>query len=221
MRPRAQLVALMLWIAFSVFAILARDVVPDFEPGFRAALADVTGESGSYPPLREVFAAPYALAAQVAIGLACGIALAGLPLLFVLTWRTWREMVDLAVGPLDLSLPVIVLVAAVAGIGEELLFRAALQPILGLWFANVAFTAAHVNLRRTSDTFGTPTTRALQTLVGFAVIFVIGWVLGLLFARVGLASAMAAHFATDLVVFMVYRRMYRWGRRRATSPAVS
>jgi hypothetical protein len=45
------------------------------------------------------------------------------------------------------------------------------------------------------------------------VIFALGSGCAWLFAQFGLLCAMLAHFVCDLVVFLVYRRVYRWDGR--------
>jgi membrane protease YdiL (CAAX protease family) len=75
--------------------------------------------------------------------------------------------------------------ALTAGIGEELLFRGALQPVLGLWFTAVLFAAAHIQ-------YGlTPATLA---------VFIIAIVLGIIRQRTNTTVAILVHFSYDFVI---------------------
>jgi membrane protease YdiL (CAAX protease family) len=72
-----------------------------------------------------------------------------------------------------------------AGIGEELLFRGALQPVLGLWFTAVLFAAAHIQ-------YGlTPATLA---------VFLIAIALGIIRQRTNTTVAILVHFGYDFVI---------------------
>ncbi len=72
-----------------------------------------------------------------------------------------------------------------AGIGEELLFRGALQPVLGLWFTAVLFAVSHIQ-------YGlTPATLA---------IFIIALVLGLIRQRTNTTVAIIVHFGYDFML---------------------
>ncbi|MCB8944794.1 MAG: CPBP family intramembrane metalloprotease [Ardenticatenaceae bacterium] len=75
--------------------------------------------------------------------------------------------------------------AIAAGIGEELLFRGALQPVLGMWFTAVLFAISHIQ-------YGlTPATLA---------IFVIAIVLGLIRRRTNTTVAILVHFGYDFTI---------------------
>lgn len=72
-----------------------------------------------------------------------------------------------------------------AGIGEELLFRGALQPVLGVWFTSVLFAVSHIQ-------YGlTPATLA---------IFIIAVVLGLIRQRTNTTVAIMVHFGYDFIL---------------------
>ena len=81
-----------------------------------------------------------------------------------------------------------VAVALAAGVGEELAVRGALQPRLGLVFANLLFAAGH----------------ALQySFDGVIAVFLLGLVFGVLRRRAGTITGMAAHVSYDLVLFVL------------------
>ncbi len=83
------------------------------------------------------------------------------------------------------SLPEWFLLAASAGIGEETLFRGALQPVLGLGFTSVLFAIVHVQ-------YGfTPVTIA---------VLIIGLALGILRNRTNTTTAILVHFGYNFTL---------------------
>jgi membrane protease YdiL (CAAX protease family) len=89
-----------------------------------------------------------------------------------------------------------------AAIGEEMLFRAALQPLLGLWVTSVVFLVVHTPVYRF---------RRLDraTLVQAVGVFGTSVVLGLVFQYVGLLAAMLVHAWIDIVGLVVVRSVIR------------
>ncbi|MCB8967528.1 MAG: CPBP family intramembrane metalloprotease [Ardenticatenaceae bacterium] len=75
--------------------------------------------------------------------------------------------------------------ALAAGMGEELLFRGALQPVFGMWFTAVLFAIAHVQ-------YG-------FTLITLAV-FIIGAALGYIRQRTNTSVAIFVHFGYNFVL---------------------
>ncbi|MCP4359254.1 MAG: CPBP family intramembrane metalloprotease [Chloroflexi bacterium] len=78
------------------------------------------------------------------------------------------------------------LLALAAGIGEEILFRGALQPVLGLWLTAILFAVVHVQYG-----FFTPATVAL---------LLIGLGLGVIRQRYNTTTAVFVHIGYDLVL---------------------
>ena len=89
-----------------------------------------------------------------------------------------------------------VLVSIMAGISEELLFRAALQPLIGLWLASLVFALAHIGM----------VPRDRPQLMFTAFVFGMGLVLGIVFDTIGLVAAIAAHAVYDAIVLLVVIR---------------
>ncbi|WP_296944131.1 CPBP family intramembrane glutamic endopeptidase [uncultured Massilia sp.] len=91
-------------------------------------------------------------------------------------------------------------ISIAAAVGEEMLFRAALQPFVGVWIASLLFVATHVPVYRF---------RKLDraTLVQAGGIFLCSVVLGFVFARVGLVAAMLVHLWIDVVGLLAVRSM--------------
>ncbi|MDG5767805.1 CPBP family intramembrane metalloprotease [Balneolales bacterium ANBcel1] len=96
-----------------------------------------------------------------------------------------------------------------AGAGEELLFRGAIQPLLGIWVTSFLFVALHGYFRFHSIR------HVLFGVIFFALSVGLGW----LFQWAGLLAAMAAHAAYDYVMLVSGER-YSFGRdREDVSPA--
>ncbi len=82
-----------------------------------------------------------------------------------------------------------------AGFGEELLFRGALQPWIGLVPSSVVFTLVH---------YWVPLTGIARAAYA-AFVLAVSLALGLLCFRSGIVAAMAAHASVDLVVLWIAR----------------
>lgn len=87
------------------------------------------------------------------------------------------------------------LMALAAGLGEELLFRAALQPLLGLWLSTALFTAVH---------YWVPVKGLARALYALFV-FTVSLVLGQLLVLFGPLAAMSAHAVVDLILLFLLR----------------
>ena len=127
---------------------------------------------------------------QVIVGIVFGFvsAKAGwqiveLPALF----KTKKFFSDL-IRPIGLSTFQIVLISLCAGFGEELFFRGALQPWLGIWITSFAFVMLHGYL----NPFNLP-----LSAYGFYMVLVIG-VMGLLTEHMGILTAIIAHTIIDI-----------------------
>jgi membrane protease YdiL (CAAX protease family) len=93
-------------------------------------------------------------------------------------------------------------ISVCAAIGEEMLFRAALQPLLGLWITSVVFLVVHTPVYRFRR-------MDRATLVQAAGVFGASVVLGLVFQYVGLLAAMLVHAWIDIVGLVVVRSVIR------------
>jgi uncharacterized protein len=137
------------------------------------------------------------------VGLGWGIA-ATIPMfvLFAISYR-WppgplRHIKRLLIETLGASLAAcrwydLLLLAAVAGIGEELLFRGVLQPLLGLVASNVLFGLAHSI---------SPAYAVLAGMMGGYL----GWLLD---ATGNLLAPIVTHALYDFLAFVVVARDYR------------
>lgn len=94
-----------------------------------------------------------------------------------------------------------------AGVGEELLFRGALQPVIGLWLTSLLFVALHGYFKFTS---------LLHVLFG-VMMFGLSVGLGLLFEWAGLIAAMTAHAVYDYIMLIIGEK-YRFGEPDQSEP---
>ncbi len=153
---------------------------------------------------RAVFQGPLPVGTQVVYGLGLS-ALAALVSYASFRLTAGSEATNntiIAYGRLDLSGRNPVWISLAAAIGEELLFRAALQPLLGIWIASLLFLLTHTPVYQF---------RKLDaaTLVQAGGVFGASVALGLIYQHVGLLAAMMAHAAFDVVGLYVVRIVLR------------
>lgn len=151
--------------------------------------------------LGALFTAGRPLATQILVGLIAGVA----PALFVVALllkapflARLRDFIRSILGQLRPTASDVLLVSLLAGFGEELFFRATLQPALGLWPAALVFALAHTGV-----------TVSPAKLAFAAFVFVMGLLLGMLYERAGLVAAMVAHAVYDLIVLLAAKRFLR------------
>lgn len=92
-------------------------------------------------------------------------------------------------------------ISLLAGLGEELLFRAFLQQLWGLWPAAGLFMLAHAGFWAVP-----PHTQARLLFAPFSLLA--GLLLGVLFQEIGLVAAITAHFLYDLGAFYILKLKY-------------
>lgn len=90
-------------------------------------------------------------------------------------------------------------IALAAGFGEELLFRGALQPLVGIWLTSALFVLAHTRAYR----FNTLNKRVLLQAFG---IFAVSVALCCLAFYAGLVTAIIVHTLLDVVGLCTIRR---------------
>lgn len=161
-----------------------------------ALLIDV-GWRGRAPTA--MFQSDVSLAAQLGVATAAAVFVAAVVVAVTLRWSAlepFRQLVRSLMGravlqPLDMAI-----IAAVAGVSEEMLFRGAVQPALGVWWTSLIFMMAHGIVL--------PTTWR-RALFG-ATVFSLSVGLGYLARHVGLSSAIAAHATYDFLVLFAMDR---------------
>ena len=131
-------------------------------------------------------------------GLAAGIAVLLLSHIFTRSTRWGETLARVLADALGrVSIPGALLLAGASGIAEELLFRGALQPLVGWPLASLLFGLAHLAPRR-----------ELLPWTGFAVLA--GGLFGWLFDTTGnLLAPITAHFLVNAVNIPVLVRFYR------------
>ena len=132
---------------------------------------------------------------KVGIGIQLGAVYAFLALLFMQApiFEDMPNRVDKVVRDMRLNLFDCIFLSLCAGIGEELLFRSGVQYYLGPLITSIIFVAIHGYL----NPFNWK-----KSLYGFIVLpFILLISYG--FITFGLWFAIAAHFAYDLVLFLV------------------
>ncbi|NBC66225.1 MAG: CPBP family intramembrane metalloprotease [Bacteroidetes bacterium] len=144
--------------------------------------------------LAELFFAGYHFLIQIGVGLISGVifGFAGLGLIRLQTFkRILNEYAIIRqVKQMDLSVKEIVYVSLIAGISEEILFRGAIQPVIGIWWTSFLFIGIHGYIRL----------KTIPHILYSLFTFALSTMLGALFIYIGLISAMAAHFIYDVVV---------------------
>ena len=109
-----------------------------------------------------------------------------------------REFFINIIGPWKLSWMEIVFVSCCAGIGEEILFRGAIQPWLGIWWTSLLFVVLHGYI----SPFNIPLSAYGFFMV--LVIVLIGWAA----IELGLIVAITAHTIIDVVLLHKLTRSY-------------
>lgn len=92
--------------------------------------------------------------------------------------------------PFDFRIKDIILISLSAGIGEEILFRGSLQPLMGIWLTALLFVMLHgyISIRNPQ----------LSIYGFFMVVVAAGF--GYLTKHVGLVSAITAHSVIDIAL---------------------
>jgi membrane protease YdiL (CAAX protease family) len=124
-------------------------------------------------------------------GLTCGAALLCLSWYFEQSFESFQQLKDLVKNLLGQApVPAALYLALISAVGEEILFRGALQPALGLWVTSALFGLMHIGPNGRISSW---------SIWAFGAGLVIGW----MYQESGeLWSAMLAHFvvnATSLV----------------------
>ena len=147
---------------------------------------------------------------QIIVAMAFGACCAAIALAILAVPRFRRAVpVASSLWRLDLSGAKPLVIALAAGIGEELLFRAALQPLVGLWFASALFAIAHAR----TAALGTSSTA--KRIAYVANVFVVGVCLGLVYEYLGLLAVVALHTFIDLAALLALRRLQVQGHGAA------
>lgn len=135
---------------------------------------------------------------QLILGILVGLASSGIAW-FIVTRKFFAKeklFYSQLVSRLNLDGWAILFLSLCAGIGEEIFFRAGLQPYLGVWWTSLLFVMLHGYLNPWNiriSFYG-------MVMVGIIAIF------GYLFQYVGIFSAIFAHAVFDVVLFWKLNR---------------
>lgn len=129
---------------------------------------------------------------QITLGIVIGVitAKAGWQIVQLPMLHKTKDFFTGLIKPLKLDITQIVFISICAGIGEELFFRGAIQPLLGVWMTAILFVLLHGYLN--------PFNMSL-TMYGIYMVIVIG-VLGLMTEYVGILTAIIAHTLIDVII---------------------
>lgn len=105
-----------------------------------------------------------------------------------------------SVKAIDLSGSKPLQIGLAAGVGEELLFRAAMQPLVGLSWASAIFAIAHL---RTATLAGS----RIKKIAYLVNVLLAGVVLGLVYHYIGLLAAILFHATIDVVSLASLQRL--------------
>ena len=113
-------------------------------------------------------------------------------------FRKTRDFFVDIIGPLKLNWTEVVMVSCCAGIGEEILFRGAVQPHLGIVWTSILFVALHGYLNPFDSRM---TTYGLFMILAICLL---GWVA----VKYGLITAIVAHTVIDVILLYLLTRTY-------------
>jgi membrane protease YdiL (CAAX protease family) len=155
----------------------------------------------AHPYPRELFSRPAGPLTQLLVGQVLALVAGGLSwVLFRMTSSSASSARTIeSYARLDLRGLNPLWISIAAAIGEELLFRAALQPLLGVWIVSLVFLLTHVPVYRFRKLDG-------ATLAQAASVFGGSLALGFVFDRVGLLAAMLVHMWVDIVGLLIVRQ---------------
>jgi membrane protease YdiL (CAAX protease family) len=130
---------------------------------------------------------------DIRAGLSVGVAMYGFVLIFSLLWAAlvspelFQEQTAASeqIAQAFSTLPLALLLAVAAAVGEEILFRGALQPVFGLWLTSIFFALLHTQYTLTPASL---------------TIFVVALALGWLRQRHSTSAAIIGHFIYNFVL---------------------
>lgn len=111
-------------------------------------------------------------------------------------FRSVNELSRSIIRQINPSPAQIIALSLAAGWGEEILFRGAFQPVIGIVLTSVLFAGLHTGFQFNLH--------ALR--VYFIVVFVLSIGLGVIARELGLVTAMAVHGSWDLLMVFIIRR---------------
>lgn len=149
----------------------------------------------------DLFQWQYFTAKSIGIGFASGVlaAILGLVLLRILPDSGMDGLLDKLMSNVNPQWYHILFYSFCAGVGEEILFRGALQYYFYLWPTAVVFVAIHGYLNPKDKS---------SFIYGIFLIFIAAG-FGYLFKFLGIFSAISAHFMYDVIMFFYMKKAYK------------
>lgn len=136
---------------------------------------------------------------DVVYGLVGGSVLAGLGLavLQIPALKKVGEFYQQIFTKIHLNWPDILFYSFCAGVGEEILFRGAIQPFLGIWITALLFVLLHgyISIKDIP-----------KSIYGLFLVFV-AVAFGYAYEWISIYTAMAAHFVYDVIMFSYLMRI--------------
>ena len=129
---------------------------------------------------------------QLLTGVGWGLLSSGIALFIITRIFFIREKLYYRslISKLDLNNSKIIFISFCAGVGEEIFFRAAIQPMFGIWLTSLIFVALHGYLNPFNWRI---------SLYGIVMVFIIAG-FGHLFEVAGIITVMTAHVIFDIVL---------------------
>jgi membrane protease YdiL (CAAX protease family) len=134
---------------------------------------------------------------QLTAGLLFGALSSFLAVVFIQgrRFKNVRHFFESLMQELNPSMGDILFYSVCAGVGEEVLFRAGIQPLIGIWPAALLFVFLHGYIH--------PSNINLTIYGLFLVVICSGF--GYLFKFIGLASCITAHIVYDVAMFSMLK----------------
>ena len=144
-------------------------------------------------PFTSIFDTSQPLVLNIGFGLGYGLlcGMAAWELIKMNFFKRSRIFFSDLIGDLNLGWIEIIFISSCAGIGEEILFRGAVQPILGIWITAVLFIALHGYLN--------PKNWQISVYGLFMCPVIAG--MGYLCEELGIWAAISAHAIFDVYLF--------------------
>lgn len=165
-----------------------------------SVLAFLIFRYGHYTPLTVAFEHGFSIGNQLLVGISGGVGAAAIiafiahrqPVSEVLNdFYIFEMIVKMRLSNFDRTQ-----VSVFAGVGEELLFRGAIQPLLGNALTSIIFVGIHGYFKFKSKG---------HILFGITM-FGLSMMLGFLFSYAGLIAAMAAHAIYDIIMLKLVQK---------------
>ncbi len=168
-----------LWLAFGTLIVMG---------GIGYFLSPIVREVSIFNFLSGQFPLYKQIGVGCAIGLSIGIL--GWQIILLPYLKGVRAFYANIIGGIHLTFPQIIFISICAGVGEEFLFRGAIQPLLGIWITSIIFVFIHGYLN--------PRNLPLFIYGIFMTLSIA--LIGYLTEAVGILSSMAAHTVVDVVL---------------------